>query len=260
MLPNGNTMERVRADLIRRARLERHGDLEQGLPEIVEGERSQNYSGRLAGLSRPPIPRFFGRRDEATSSQEVGVGPPEEVLESPKSPEFSVRPGRSPLNRFTLPNMSQIWPGRFLGRNSQTEPDPVDATRPIPPNTETWEMPLPPASVTHARSTARTASSHYSTGEGIGPSGINSSSRHREDRQRRRRRRRQRHEGTRHVRRKRRAKRPTRFLFCLPWVKSRRMRSYILRCFVSGLFLVALLSICEFLHPSVLLLVLGQES
>ncbi|KAI0857055.1 hypothetical protein F4860DRAFT_371117 [Xylaria cubensis] len=36
---------------------------------------------------------------------------------------------------------------------------------------------------------------------------------------------------------------PKRFLFCFPWVKSRRARLLILRCFVSGLFLITMLAI-----------------
>ncbi|KAL2178430.1 uncharacterized protein P884DRAFT_127168 [Thermothelomyces heterothallicus CBS 202.75] len=38
---------------------------------------------------------------------------------------------------------------------------------------------------------------------------------------------------------------PKHFLFCFPWIKSRRVRSQILRCFVSGTFLALTLSICE---------------
>lgn len=36
---------------------------------------------------------------------------------------------------------------------------------------------------------------------------------------------------------------PKRFLFCFPWVKSRRARSLILRCFVSGIFLISMLTV-----------------
>ncbi|KAI1350698.1 hypothetical protein F5Y01DRAFT_144049 [Xylaria sp. FL0043] len=36
---------------------------------------------------------------------------------------------------------------------------------------------------------------------------------------------------------------PNRFLFCFPWVKSRRARALILRCFVSGIFLISMLTI-----------------
>ncbi|KAM0816028.1 hypothetical protein AB5N19_01829 [Seiridium cardinale] len=36
---------------------------------------------------------------------------------------------------------------------------------------------------------------------------------------------------------------PKRFLYCFPWIKSRRIRSQILRCFVSGMFLLLMLAI-----------------
>lgn len=38
---------------------------------------------------------------------------------------------------------------------------------------------------------------------------------------------------------------PKHFLFCFPWIKSRKVRSQILQCFVSGLFLVLLLTVCK---------------
>lgn len=37
---------------------------------------------------------------------------------------------------------------------------------------------------------------------------------------------------------------PKHFLFCFPWIKSRKVRSQILQCFVSGSFLVLLLAVC----------------
>lgn len=55
-------------------------------------------------------------------------------------------------------------------------------------------------------------------------------------------------QGSRRRRRQRqrdRAPPPKHFLFCFPWIKSRRIRSQILRCFVSGLFLALLLTVCE---------------
>lgn len=42
---------------------------------------------------------------------------------------------------------------------------------------------------------------------------------------------------------------PRHFLFCFPWIKSRKVRSQILQCFVSGSFLVLLLTVCK-LQPS----------
>ncbi|TGJ78598.1 hypothetical protein E0Z10_g10165 [Xylaria hypoxylon] len=44
-------------------------------------------------------------------------------------------------------------------------------------------------------------------------------------------------------RRRQRKEPPKKFLFCFPWVKSRRARALILRCFVSGLFLISMLTI-----------------
>lgn len=38
---------------------------------------------------------------------------------------------------------------------------------------------------------------------------------------------------------------PKHFLFCFPWIKSRKVRSQILQCFISGTFLVSLLAVCE---------------
>ncbi|KAL2134491.1 hypothetical protein VTI74DRAFT_11674 [Chaetomium olivicolor] len=65
-----------------------------------------------------------------------------------------------------------------------------------------------------------------------------------ERRARRERERRRRGDGSRSSRRER-AARPKNFLFCFPWVKSRRMRSQILRCFVSGVFLTLMLAVCK---------------
>lgn len=39
---------------------------------------------------------------------------------------------------------------------------------------------------------------------------------------------------------------PKHFLFCFPWIKSRKVRSQILQCFVSGTFLVSLLAVCKY--------------
>lgn len=54
-------------------------------------------------------------------------------------------------------------------------------------------------------------------------------------------------EGRRH--KKHRKERPRKFLFCFPWIRSRRVRSQILRCFVSGLFLTLLLAVCMWRSP-----------
>lgn len=52
-----------------------------------------------------------------------------------------------------------------------------------------------------------------------------------------------------------------RFLFCFPWIQSRRIRSQILRCFVSGMFLLMMLAICKCLfatYPYIFLITVGS--
>lgn len=46
---------------------------------------------------------------------------------------------------------------------------------------------------------------------------------------------------------------PKHFLFCLPWVKSRKIRSQIVQSFVSGMFLVLLASVCKFCSETCLM-------
>lgn len=72
-----------------------------------------------------------------------------------------------------------------------------------------------------------------------------------EDRRRRdrRRKRREQHRRGRRDNRGRKRQPPKRFLFCFPWVKSRRMRSQILLGFVSGLFLICMLAVCTYRKP-----------
>ena len=55
-------------------------------------------------------------------------------------------------------------------------------------------------------------------------------------------------QSSRRCRRRKRSKRALqakRFLFCFPWVQSRRVRSAAVYCFTSGLFLVLLLAVCK---------------
>lgn len=49
---------------------------------------------------------------------------------------------------------------------------------------------------------------------------------------------------------------PKHFLFCFPWIKSRKVRSQILQCFISGTFLVSLLAVCEYYstHPGTMIM------
>jgi len=238
---SGHAMERMRDDLLRRARSERQQrDLEEGPFQQSEREMTetrQNHTGSTA-------PRLFGEipREEVSTSdmpREMNMLPMEEV-ESPKSPDWT---GGRRATRFTLPRMSRIWSRGPPREQTQETMDPaIESQLPLA-DRDNWAIPSPPQPATHPHSTIRAASSYYSETEGPDTASIRPSSRETDEDRRRRRRGRQRRERGRDGRRKRRGKPPQRFLYCFPWVKSKRMRAYIVRCFVSGLFLVILLTV-----------------
>jgi hypothetical protein len=45
----------------------------------------------------------------------------------------------------------------------------------------------------------------------------------------------------------RRTSTPRSFLVCVPWIKSQRMRAQVVKCFVSGLFMILTLTVCKLL-------------
>lgn len=246
-----NAMERIREDLLSRARSEQQHqeqqqpDLEQGLPprqlqpEGEVTERSQNQ-----GRPRPTMPTLFGEIPREEYAREARVVPTADQIESPKSPDVHNGSRGSPLTRFSLPSISQIWPrGQTRELNEHAAHPAIESHSPPPGATQDWNIPLPPEPPTHSRPTIRPVSSQYpETNE------IETAETRLSPEERRHRRRQRRHQGgqrARDGRRKRRGKPPQRFLYCFPWVKSRRMRAYILRCFVSGLFLVILLTVCK---------------
>ncbi|CAG9982089.1 unnamed protein product [Clonostachys byssicola] len=234
MTADGN-LERIREDLIRRARMERGFDLEQGLPHGNSpeelGEEEERARGGLAGL----FTRMNERRQQRQQMPEV------EVVEEPKSP---VVVQQAAGHRFTLPRFSRFWAS---GANGPGSPAPSHSEWPsaLPTfNTDHQAGGLsPPQLATHARSTIRAPSSFYSSMEDVSTSQDTSSSRPRHERRHGRRRHKHKKRGHHRGSRKRSKKQPKRFLGCFPWVKSREMRAQILRCFVTGLFLVSLLSV-----------------
>ena len=266
----------------REANLERSigRDLEAGasqqMEEVQTQERRRSGFGVFHGMG---LPRMFGRRPEQHQHSAAPAAPsqpqedpriPEVVLEgndqleSPKSPDFG-RP-RSTM-RFTLPNFSRMWSSgaNGLGSPAGTEWPTVDGPASprynhnhqqhspySHPSDGVQDIPVPPEPVTHARSTFRPPSSHYPDVFMTGL-GEQQSTRARDDRQRKRRRKKRRHHHVHSSERSRRhgsgrtrhRKKPRKFLFCFPWVQSKAMRVHILRCFVSGLFLLILLSVCK---------------
>lgn len=280
MTNGGSTMERLRADLLRRAHAQREAELEQSIardleaqsePHVAEETRQSGFggiAGRLFGRrnqEHPPLPPQVPLEQTSETLRQVPEVRLEDTddLEVFKTPITTTR--RMSNMRFTLPSMSMFWASgaNGPGPSAGTEWPAVMDERELPrhddqhvyqnsshPSTDdTLHTPEP---VSHARATFRPPSSHYTDVFLIGAREARSV-RNREDRRRKRRQKQRRPNQVRREHRRhgssgqrRHNKQNRRFLFCFPWVQSRSMRSNILRCFVSGLFLVILLSVCKY--------------
>ncbi|KAK4214586.1 hypothetical protein QBC37DRAFT_146969 [Rhypophila decipiens] len=218
-----------------------------------------------------------------SSSHYSGDGlPPDTVvngggLESPKTPLFRIRPQDLPSTRLHLPNLTRTWT-----QGSNGPPTRPGTSRAGPDMADEIAVPTPAVTAAMRQVSAGTETGrerrHHRRG---GSDGSRRSRRHRSNRsrdetdnsarrdddsrssrrQRRRDRERARENGhldeqeqqsrerhRRHRRREREGERarrppPKHFLFCFPWIKSRRMRTQVLRCFVSGILLAMLLTI-----------------
>jgi hypothetical protein len=243
-------MERLRAELLRRARSEGQGDVEQGMTEttsqvqpMAETTTSRTNGGRfgLLPLQLPALPQLFSSRRRPARQTE-------NEIESPKSPDFvSRRPPTLPpmhLDFSSLadsfgPNANATRAPPTTGHPSLVAPSSIYSQD--PPTLEQPARPSPAARIETVRSASAGSINTPDPAEAeLARLGIDGRRRH--ERQQRRRD----QAGGYGSERSRKSKPPTRFLFCFPWVKSRRMRSQILRCFVSGTFLLVLLSVCEY--------------
>ncbi|GJN69959.1 hypothetical protein VFPFJ_09708 [Purpureocillium lilacinum] len=208
-------MERLRADLLSRARRDRQ-DAGQEMTEAGEATRAR--AGSEGQRSRSHLPRLntlrvFGRGHGGS--------------ETPKSPEPESNPtmplynydaaGPSP-QPHPLPSPTSAAPLLPQSR-MPLPPEPVATS----PNARSQRSPTPPIQMTGAFPVPdSTTYGPTDTASGGSPArGADTSDDDDES-------------GRPH---------PKRFLFCFPWVKSRRMRSQILTCFVSGMFLLMLLAI-----------------
>lgn len=209
-------MERLRLDLIRRARQERQGDLTRNVTGSERQDRVDLESNN-PGATRSPtsllrLPNLTGRRREHASTERTDSNA---EIESPKSPDFGPR-----RPAFHLPNI-----GRLLSREPEAQLPMTELQHPTPPQP------------TQSRGPGRTNATTLDTPD---PANILLAQLADDGRRRR---------GNRAGRRTRDEenprKKPKRFLGCLPWVKSRRTRSLILRCLVSGIFFGILLAVCK---------------
>ncbi|KAK1750939.1 hypothetical protein QBC47DRAFT_89485 [Echria macrotheca] len=215
-----------------------------------------------------------------TSSRYSGDGmPPDTVVngdESPKTPRFRLAVQDLPSTRLHLPNLTRTWTQGSNGPPSRPPTSQETHMRsPTSRGLAPEEIAEPSPAVLAAQSSQAASRSrrHRHRGatdrhgrrrrhrrEGSDRSGSSRSNRsgsrsnsqeevsteNREERRRRRRRRER--EGSRSEGSGSRSQRsdrphPKRFLFCFPWIKSRRIRRQILRCFVSGIFLALILAV-----------------
>ncbi|EFY89479.1 hypothetical protein MAC_04498 [Metarhizium acridum CQMa 102] len=210
MARGDGAMERLRADLLRRARNERrateHVERDIGVAQMNTAGDSAvaeaSTSRQRAILDRIPA---FPRRPSRQTTNDDG----------PKSPE-------QPPQRLTFAS----------SRYSESGHPPSSLPSPIPMGPLEPQRPLPPQPVA---STARPRDSLSRLGYGDNPPerpmivAISPEDQEQPPSQ---------DAGSRDSRKPH----PKKFMFCFPWVKSRRVRSQILTCFVSGMFLATLLA------------------
>ena len=241
-------MDRMRADLIRRARLERVADLEQGR---VETERPSQHP-EMGEHSRDIPRRFSSRRSRLSWLFASGAQPEppmDEVVDdlyvaSPKSPGFNLGTSGVPLAHRDMPNLDRTW----TVENPDLRQHPAMARSPSLTGTA-WgfhpdpDMPLPPQPTAMPSLPLETSAFDASD-----PADIHLARLAEEGRRRRHAKKRSRDE--RRPSHTSRRKPPRRFMLCIPWVKSRRVRSHIVLSSVSGLFLFCLLATCTCLDAS----------
>jgi hypothetical protein len=229
------TMERIREDLLRRARLDRQIDVEQGNASHAMAEPSRSRVGIFSAL-----PQLFTRgRDMSNSPNNRHA----QEMEGPKSPD--VRPRLPAFGRLQMPDLTRVFsrPSQDSQSHQMEDGQGSGPSGVQSPGAAHFDLPVPPEPVSHGTtSTSESSNRAFVGGEsrsGTYPPSSNSEANRQEQDHRERRR----HRSGRHQRRK---EPPKRFLFCFPWIKSKQIRTQVLRCFVSGLFLVTLLSVCEF--------------
>ncbi|KAF5679802.1 hypothetical protein FHETE_693 [Fusarium heterosporum] len=232
-------MERLRADLIQRSRMERGGSPNGGgvSPDVhvdIEAGQRQPVVQEIRSTTAP-LSRLMGMREPASMTGQPRLA----EIESVKSQDSNAnRPVAS--RRFALPGFLRPW-----GRNNTSPNNIRNATAspaPLLPTTEPSSVTTPepvaaPSELRQSRHQRRQRSPHDPLEAHLseilgGP--ITRRQRRRQERNER--------DGERH--RSRRSHQPPKyFLGCIPWVRSRRMRAQILRCMTSGLFLIILITV-----------------
>ncbi|OLN81161.1 hypothetical protein CCHL11_09543 [Colletotrichum chlorophyti] len=226
-------------DFLRRGRLPNSPDIEQqalagpsAQPEMEEG-------------SRPRTRRLPGTRPSLSSRRRTSGGDMQRLeneRESPKTPRFNLGLPTLPGTRLNLPHLTRTWTSGSNGPESrpssaQQIQDRSNETPSVPSMMRAGAHPVaqvssPAPAAQRSRAETRTRARRFT---GPDPAEMQLAQMANEGRRRRRRADRNQQQDV--------EGHPKRFLLCIPWVKSRRMRSQIFRCILSGIFLVFLLAV-----------------
>ncbi|KAI1800011.1 hypothetical protein F4811DRAFT_59933 [Daldinia bambusicola] len=220
-------MDYLRSNVFRRGQSSdpQTQDLERGRPET--GEQSGPRTRRFP-ISRPSLPAIFTNRPRTgVQNQRTGDGTAED--DSPKTPHHDSGFPHAPFTHLRVPHSAQAGTERSPSLISSQASVPTSQLYPHRTQVERFST-VPEPRPTHMSDNRRGANMGRSQFRGADPGETHLADQVGRARQNR-------------SRRQRRNERPRRFLFCFPWVKSRRIRSQILRCFVSGLFLMAMLTV-----------------
>ncbi|KAI1160350.1 hypothetical protein F5B18DRAFT_512801 [Nemania serpens] len=220
-------------NFIRRSVLGRRGsqdgsDLERQRPTEVE-EQTQS-SPRTFAFFRPSLPSLFAGR--------LSLGPQIHSARAEDS-EHDDRPKSPGPDRLHVSRLQHIPSQQLPGDGTQDGESPSQPSR---VHTRTQRFPIlarPLAARTNAGESERHV--RRSTFSGSRPAELHLADLVESRRRQQRATERRANSGS--SRRRQQKEPPKRFLFCFPWVKSRRARSLILRCFVSGILLISILTV-----------------
>ncbi|KAL0942133.1 uncharacterized protein CTRU02_200019 [Colletotrichum truncatum] len=228
-------------DFLRRGRFSNGPDIEQqalagpsAQPEMREDSRSRPR--RLPGTR----PASSTRRHPGGRMQRLDDG----EADSPKTPQFNLGLPTLPGTRLNLPHLTRTWTSGSTGSDSRPNPEQPapsrSVTEPLPEpylmragGSQDASVAIPPPIAQRARSESHRRTRRFT---GPDPAEMHLAQMAQEGRRRRR-------QGQRNHQDDGDEGHPKRFLLCLPWVKSRRMRSQIFRCLISGSFLALLLAV-----------------
>lgn len=201
-----------------------HDDVQPREPERARSHSTSSLGRQVFGLVR---------RERRGQGQEAGSGA---EVESPKTPRFHLGMPMLPSTRLHLPHLTQTGtasrPPTSSAEHSRSTPEPRPSV-PSPRSNHTANVILAPPRVVVEPAPddgSRTSSSSGDTltnepreararGAIVGDADETSNTEEEE--------------------------RPKRFLGCLPRIRSKRVRGQIIRCLISGLFLIFLLTICK---------------